>query len=110
MKRFALLLTLILGSAVLYAQESKETDLTKPHDVTGTICDSKCVTQTGGQPACDASCTEKSGEPVFINDASGKVTKIANPDVCKGHMGKQVKMKARMMEDMKSMWILDIYG
>ena len=109
MKRFALLLTILLGSAVLYAQEAKETDMTKPHEMSGTICDSKCVTHTGGQNACDANCTETSGDAVFIND-SGKVSKIGNPDKVKGYMGKPVKGKAKMMDDGKTMWILDIYG
>ena len=109
MKRFALLLTLILGTAMLYAQEAKETDMTKPHDMSGTICNSKCVTQTSGQNACDASCTQTDGDAVFIHD-NGKVTKIGNPDKVKGYMGKQVKGKAKMMDDGKTMWILDIYG
>lgn len=109
MKRFALLLTILLGSAVLYAQEAKETDMTKPHEMSGTICNSKCVVQHSGQNACDSNCTETGGDAVFIHE-DGTTHKIANPDKVKGYMGKQVKGKAKMMDDGKTMWILDIYG
>jgi hypothetical protein len=81
MKRIALLLVIILGSATLYAQEQP-----KGMEMTGTICDSKCVTQSAGQSACDLKCTQTGGDAVFVED-NGKVTKIANPDKVKGSMG-----------------------
>src|SRR5215469_15941666 len=93
MKRIALLLTLVLGSAMLFAQEKP-----KAIDMTGTICDSRCVTQTGSQSACDLNCTQKSGDAVFIDD-NGKATKIANPEKVKGYNGKHVKTKCKMMDD-----------
>ena len=104
MKRIALLLTIILGSTVLHAQE-------KPRmmDMSGTICDSKCVTQAGSQAACDLNCTHKNGDAVFIDD-NGKLTKIANPEKVKGYKGKHVKAKCKMNEDQDTMWILSIYG
>lgn len=104
MKRISLLLTLFLASTMLYAQE-------KPRmmDMSGTICDSKCVTQTGSQAACDLNCTQKDGDAVFIDD-NGKLTKIANPDKVKGYKGKHVKAKCKMNENNDQMWILSIYG
>jgi hypothetical protein len=103
MKLIASLLTLVLGSAMLYAQEKSQ-----GVEMTGTICDSKCVTQTGGQSACDLKCPQKGGDAVFIDD-NGKVTKIANPQKVKGYKGKHVKAKCKMMED-NTMWIYAIYG
>jgi len=103
MKRIALLLTLVLGSAMLYAQEKP-----KAIEMSGTICDSKCVTQTGSQSACDLNCTQKGGDAIFVDD-NGKATKIANPEKVKGYKGKHVKAKCKMMED-DTMWILSIYG
>ena len=103
MKRIALLLTLVLGS-MLYAQEKP-----KAIDMTGTICDSKCVTQTDGKSACDLSCTQKDDDAIFVDD-NGKATKIANPEKVKGYKGKHVKAKCKMMEDKDTMWILSIYG
>jgi hypothetical protein len=104
MKRIALLLATVLCSMMLSAQE-------KPQgiDMTGTICDSKCVTQIAGQSACDPNCRKTGGEAVFIGD-TGKVTKIANPDKVKGYMGKHVKANCKMMKGEGTMWIYAIYG
>jgi|SRR5882724_5444647 len=104
MKRNAVLLVIVLGSMMVYAQEKP-----KGIDMTGTICDSKCVTQNAGQSACDVKCTQKGGDAVFIED-NGKVTKIANPEKVKGHMGKHIKARCKMMKDQDTMWIYSIYG
>lgn len=103
MKRIAVLLAFVLGSVMLYAQEKP-----KGVDMTGTICDSKCVTHTGGQAACDTKCTQTGGEAVFVED-DGKVTTIANPEKVKGHMGKRVKAKAGMMKDKNDRDMMTIY-
>jgi len=96
MKRIAVILLLVLGSAVLLpAQENKVNELT------GTICDQKCVKQDAGKSACDLSCTERSGEASFIDD-QGKATKIANPQVCKGKMNQKAKVRAEMKKDQDS--------
>ena len=111
MKRTALFLAIVLGSVTLYAQQptqGTEKQDAQGMEMTGTICDSKCVTQTSGQSACDQNCTEKSGEAVFIGD-TGKVTKIDNPDKVKGYMGKHVKTRCKMMENSR-MFIYSIYG
>ena len=106
MKRIAPLLAIVLGSVMLYAQEKSEGT-----EMSGTICDSRCVTQSSGQSACDPQCTRTGGDAVFVED-NGKVTKIANPDKVKGYMGKRVKTKSRMMkgQDEDLMWIYAIYG
>lgn len=111
MKRAALFLAIVLGSVTLYAQQPSqgtEKQEAQGMEMTGTICDSKCVTHTGTQSACDQSCTQKNGEAVFIQD-TGTVTKIANPDKVKGYMGKHIKTKAKMMEN-DTMWIYAIHG
>jgi hypothetical protein len=103
MRFIASLLSVVLGSALVLAQ-----DMSKAVEMSGTICDSKCVDQSGDHPACNLKCSEKSGDAVFIDD-TGKVTKIANPDKVKGYMGKHVKAKCNKMED-DSMWIYSIFG
>jgi|SRR5690242_749445 len=97
MKRITVILLLVLGSAVLLpAQEQNKGD-----ELTGTICDQKCVKQDAGKAACDLSCTERSGEAFFIDDG-GKATKIANPQVCKGKMNQKAKVRAEMKKDQDS--------
>lgn len=102
MKRTAALLALALGSTMLMSAQDKS----KGTEMTGTICDQKCVKQDAGKSACDTSCTEKSGDAVFVDD-QGKATKIANPKMAKGKMGKKVKVHGEMMKD-DSMKIYDV--
>jgi hypothetical protein len=105
MKRITVILLLVLGSAVLLpAQEQNKGD-----ELTGTICDQKCVKQDAGKAACDLSCTERSGGAFFIDDG-GKATKIANPQVCKGKMNQKAKVRAEMKKDQDSnyMFVHDV--
>ena len=102
MKRTAALLALALGSTMLMSAQ----DNSKGTEMTGTICDQKCVKQDAGKAACDTSCTEKSGDAVFVDD-QGKATKIANPKMAKGKMGKKVKVHGEIMKD-DSMKIYDV--
>ncbi len=104
MKLMASLLTVVLSASLLPAQE-----MPQGVEMTGTVCDSKCVTQTSAHPACNIKCSQKSGEAVFIDDG-GKVTKIANPDKVKGYKGKHIKAKCKMTDDQNSMEILSILG
>jgi hypothetical protein len=102
MKRSAQLIIIVLASlALLYAQESQTMEMT------GTICNSACVKQSGGQASCDASCSDKSGDAVFVDDR-GKVSKISNPDKVTGKMGQKVKVKCKMNKDKEAMEILDV--
>lgn len=104
MKRIAVLLAIVLGSVMLCAQEKPKTV-----DMTGTICDSKCVTQTAGQSACNQKCTQTGGDAVFVED-NGKVTKITNPEKVKGSKGKRVKVKCKMMKDQDMMTVYELYN
>jgi hypothetical protein len=87
MKRCACLLVAVLClSAMTYAK-----DKDKQKEMTGTICNSKCVLTQSNAPTCDLSCTDKSGDVVLVDD-SGKVTKIENAKMAMPHMGKKVKV------------------
>jgi hypothetical protein len=103
MKRIAGLLAMVLTSAMwLNAQDNN-----KSTEMTGWVCNSKCVTQNADKAACDQNCTDKSGDVVFVDD-QGKVTKIANPKKVKDDMGKQVKVKGKMMKKKDMMEIEDV--
>ena len=103
MKRMVALLALVLGTGIFMSAQ----DQSKGTEMTGTICDQKCVKQDAGKAACDLSCTETSGEAVFVDD-EGKATKVANPEVCKGKMGKKVKIHGEMMKDQDMMQVYDV--
>jgi hypothetical protein len=93
MKRIAGLFTMVLALMMLvYAQDNN-----KPMEMTGWICNSKCVNHDKPTATCNASCTETSGDVVFI-DEQGKTTKISNPAMVKGHMGKKMKVKCEMKD------------
>lgn len=77
-------------AAMLSAQDSSGMQM-KPHEMTGTICNSSCVTTSANLATCDTNCTDKSGDVVLVDD-QGNVKKIANQDMAKQHMGKHVKM------------------
>ena len=106
MKRIACILALVFAvNPFLFAQ-----DKSKGSDMTGTICDQKCVKHDADKASCDLTCKEQTGDAAFIDD-QGKVWKVANPAVCKGHMGKKVKVNCKKMEDQQdTMWINAIYG
>ena len=112
-KRNAGLCTIVLASALVFYGQSEtpkgQSDI--PKQMTGWICTSACVNKTVSQATCDATCAGKDrrGEAVFVDD-NGKVSKISNPDMVKGKMGKKVKAKCKMNKDNDSMQILSIYG
>ncbi len=100
MKRMAALLALALGTATFMSAQ----DQSKGIEMTGILCDQKCVKQDAGKATCDLSCREKSGQVVFVDDG-GKATKVANPEICKGKMGKKVKIHCKM----KGQDMMEIY-
>jgi hypothetical protein len=102
MKRMAALVALILGLLLSASAQDKS----KALEMTGTVCDQKCVKQDSGTAACDASCTEHSGQAVFLDD-SGKLWKVSNPASCKGKMGKKVKIQGEKMDD-GTMYLHDV--
>ena len=94
MKRFTALGALILGLAITaFAQ-----DQSKMMEMTGTVCDQKCMKQDADKASCDTSCKEHSGQAVFLDD-SGKLWKVANPASCKGKMGKKVTIHGEKKDD-----------
>jgi hypothetical protein len=102
MKRIAALLAIALGTGMFMSAEDKS----KGNEMTGTICDQKCVRQDAGKAACDLSCTETGGDAIFVDD-QGKATKVANPAICEGKVGKKVKVHGKMMKN-KDMQIYDV--
>ena len=102
MKRIAWLLIAVFGLTIsLYAE-----DAGKATDMTGWLCNSKCVTHSAGHAACDQNCSEKGGDIVLVDD-QGKVFKIANQDKVMPHMGKKVKMKCRPDKNKKDTMYVD---
>ncbi len=93
MKRTALLLvTLLFCSAISVFAGGK--DQNKTHEMTGWICNAKCVDQSSEKATCNANCSETSGKVVFISD-EGKVLEIANQDKAQPMSGKKCKLQAK---------------
>jgi hypothetical protein len=105
MKRSVCLLLAVLASALsLYAE-----DMGKETDMTGWLCNAKCVTKNAGRAACDQGCTEKSGDVVMVDD-HGQVFKIANQDKVMSNAGKKVKMKCRPVKGEKDTMYVDSFS
>ncbi len=94
MRRIGCMFLFVLGSVCLMQAQSSSDASSNPMKVSGTVCSAACVTNVGSgmTPTCDTSCNLK-GDAVLVDD-QGNVHKIANPDMCKQHMGKHVKMTA----------------
>lgn len=113
MKRILGLLAILLGSTLLLSAQNTSKGgvdqgaAMKGTEMTGTLCDSKCVKQDAAKASCDLNCTDKSGEATFIDD-EGKATKVANPEMAMGKMGKKVKVHCDMMKDKAEMKIYDV--
>lgn len=108
-KIVGLLVAVFCSSMLLYAQQAGKSSqgATQGTEMTGWICNSKCVTHDAGKAACDQTCSDKSGDVVFVED-SGKVTKIANPDMAMDKMGKKVKVHCDMNKDQGTMQLYDV--
>jgi hypothetical protein len=108
MKKIAWLLIAVLGLGIsLFAE-----DMGKATEMTGWLCNNKCVAQTAGHAACDQNCTDKSGDVVLVDD-HGQVYKIANQDKVMSKAGKKVKMKCRPVKGEKDTMYVDtvsLYG
>ena len=108
MKRIVCIMSLVFVMSPFVFAGDKD----KGSEMSGTVCDQKCVKQDAGKASCDTSCTEQSGEATFIDD-QGKAWKVANPGICKGHMGKRVKANCQKKDDDPgTVWLnsLSIYG
>jgi hypothetical protein len=91
MKRIAWLFLAVLGSVTFMQAQSSNNSM----KLSGTICNSACVSRVDNASTCDKDCTDKSGRAVLVDD-KGSVKQIAdqNQGMCKSHMGKHVKMTA----------------
>jgi hypothetical protein len=101
MKRITLLLLIILTSAFLLASDDTATG----KQMSGYVCNSKCVVQQSADKAtCDQGCTETGGTAVFVDD-QGTVYKISerSQPMAKPHMGKHMRMMATMDEQQKEL-------
>jgi hypothetical protein len=105
MKRIPYLLVALLASAISLSAE----DMGKTKDMTGWLCNSKCVTKNAGHAACDQGCTDKSGDVVLVDD-HGEVFKIANQDKVTSSAGKKVKMKCRPVKGEKDTMYVDSFS
>jgi hypothetical protein len=70
-------------------------DQNKTHVMTGWLCNERCVDQSSAQATCTQSCSETSGNVVFIHE-DGNISNISNQDMVKLKAGKKVKMKGTM--------------
>ncbi len=96
MKRIAwLLVPISCLSIFLFAQSQNSSDKNQTHEMTGWVCNAKCVTQNAGAPTCDTNCSEAAGPVVFVNN-TGQVLQISNQEKAQPMAGKMCKMKARL--------------
>src|SRR5215472_12535346 len=79
MRPMAALLVVALGSALMFGQQAGKAPGGQGKEMTGYLCDSKCVKQDAGKPACDPSCTEEGNQVVFVSD-TGRVVPVDNPE------------------------------
>lgn len=106
MTRLAGLFAVLLCSALMLAADGG--DKGKGTEMTGFICNSKCVSQSADKASCDLNCKDKGGDAVFVDD-QGKVTKIANQKKVKSHQGQKVKMVADMdKNNADMMYVYDV--
>jgi pectin methylesterase-like acyl-CoA thioesterase len=105
MKRIAFLLAAVLFSAAsLYAD-----DMGKETEMSGVLCNAKCVVQNASHAACNQSCAEKTGDVVLVDD-QGRIFKIANQDKVALHAGKKVKVKCHAVKSKEdTMYIDNLY-
>ena len=70
----------------------------------GYISDSKCGRAHGAEgpdPACVSKCISQGAKPVFVDDKTGSVWTIDDPDAVKGHYGHHVTMTGTADADKK---------
>jgi hypothetical protein len=110
MKRMAWLLPAVLCSAVLlHAAEpkGKNDEAGKGKQMSGWICDNKCVINKGTKASCQKGCSATGPDVVVVFiDSKGTVTKVDNKDMAMPMMGKKVKIKAEMKGEM--MYVYEI--
>ncbi len=91
---------------MMFGQAAGKPASGKGTEMTGYLCDSKCVKQDAGKATCDANCTEESNQVVFVSD-QGKVVPVDNPEVAKGKKGK-CTIHGEMMKDQGKLHVYDV--
>jgi hypothetical protein len=91
MKQIAWLLVTIFCLAVFVSAGEKNNSM----DMTGWVCNAKCVDQTSGKATCNKNCSESAGQVVFI-DNKGQVLQISNQEMAQPMAGKKCHMKGKM--------------
>jgi hypothetical protein len=99
MRRTALLLVTLFccSTTLLFAgNQSKSTNKHNATEMTGWLCNAKCVDQSSGKATCDTKCAESSGQIVFIDD-TGKLFNISDQaqEKVRPMAGKHCMIKAK---------------
>ncbi len=90
MKRMAWALVPLFCTAILLFAGDKNS----AKEMTGWVCNEKCVDHSSGTATCSKNCSETSGKVVFLSD-QGQVLQIANQDKAQPMAGKHCKMTAK---------------
>jgi hypothetical protein len=90
MKRIAWALALLFCTAIFLFAGDKN----NANEMTGWICNTKCVDHSSTTATCNQNCSETSGKVVFISD-DGRILQIANQDKAQPMAGKHCKMTAK---------------
>lgn len=75
-----------------------------PVAIDGYVTDSKCGAmhgKSGPDIACVKKCIAGGANPVFVDDKSGSVWAIADPDVVKGHYGHHITATGTVDDEKK---------
>ncbi len=94
MKRIALLLVTIFLCSATFLFAGDKNKNSNSTEMTGWVCNAKCVDQSSGKATCNANCSETSGKVVFISD-EGQVFQIASQEKVQPMAGKHCKMTAK---------------
>jgi hypothetical protein len=89
MKRIAWPLVTIFCLAICLFAGDKNNSM----EMTGWVCNAKCVDQSSGTATCNKNCSESAGEVVFI-DGKGQVLQISNQEMALPMAGKKCHVKA----------------
>jgi len=103
MKRIAWLLVTIFCLAILLCASDKNNSM----DMTGWVCNAKCVDHSTGTATCNRSCSESSGAVVFI-DSKGRVLQISNQEMATPMSGKRCHLKGKMDPDTNAIAVQNI--
>lgn len=82
-----------------------------PVAIDGYVTDSKCGAmhgKSGPDVACVKKCIEGGAKPVFVDDKTGSVWAIEDPEVVKGHYGHHITATATVDDEKKAINITKV--